>query len=153
MQDADPLAYQTRPLTLSLRYTRQNALREGILTLEENGAISLRFTQPQSLAGITVSRSEDNWEITLSDGGRIPFRSDEPLSDPAVLEALFSLTEEQLICTETDGKGISSAVYQTDFGPVTLCFAEDRALPISLEAPELEITVTLSDPPDTEPLP
>jgi len=142
-QKPDLLAYQTQPLTLALHYTCGESLREGILSLDGAGGASLQFTQPATLAGLTISRTDRGYALSYADGSSLALDAAGNLPDLAVLEGLFSLTNEQMISSESNGTDRSTAVYQTDFGPVSLHFNGDSPLPTTIEAPEIGFTVTI----------
>ena len=139
----DLLAYQTRPLTLSITYTCGNKNRSGILSLNEAGA-SLQFSQPAELTGLTISHTAEGYSLHCADDSRFSLESAGNLPDLAIIEGVFTLSADQMIATETDGETGSTALYQTDFGQVSVRFQGDSPFPAAIDIPEIDFSILLS---------
>ena len=115
---------------------------EGDLRCAEDGDLSLTFTLPKSLQGVTLGW--DGEEIALSLGG---MQMDVP-ADMVPQSALIRTLSRVLAAphgagSDTDhGYVVQGQVEEADY---TITFDSDSGLPMSLSVPSEELEVTFAD--------
>lgn len=141
---AQLLAYQQYPLRAEVCYTRCGRSAAGTLQIDSPDSSSFTFREPQTLEGLTISRSGEDYAILFGDGTSIPCPAAGDLPDLHLLTALFSLSPEELRAfSVSEDASQSAAIFMTEFGELRVLFTGGSSFPSAIEAPDIYLYADL----------
>lgn len=133
---ADPLAYQSYPLTVEGSITGDRGEAEVTLEMTAPMTGTLSFHTPDSLRGYLFSLSEDG--VTLSYGEiTVPYKADGIPGGTHLLPRLFSLSAEKLVSaeeTEMNSLPLLLATFETEEGETVKVYIDRQSgVPLRFE--------------------